>query len=96
MKKISFLLLLCVTGFLTVAQQVQISTPTVKRPVYFDVSPPLRDMAFLNEVKPDISWKDGVVRNNFNSRRIDSQIPAPDFRDVSIQSQFGPLQTDTI
>jgi hypothetical protein len=95
MKKISFLLFLCFTGFLTLAQQFQISRPSVKRPVYFDVSPPLRDMAFLNKVKPDISWKDGVVRNNFNSRRIDSQIPAAGFRDVSVQSQFGPLQTDT-
>ena len=94
MKKLPFILFLCLTTISAIAQQKQSSPTAVESPVYFDISPPLRDMAVLKHVKVDISWKDGSVRNNFNSRHPDSQLTDTNFSDPSRQLQFGTTQTD--
>ncbi len=69
--------------------------PVVQRPVYFDVSPPLRDMAKKFPGKADNSWKDGIVKNMFNVRKKPPvTIPAGQF-DPFLQSVDGMLITDT-
>jgi len=93
MKKINFLIFLCLTGISVLAQQQTISPTSVQKPVYFDISPPLRNMAGLKEDKADISWKDGIVRNNFNNRNQES--PGPGFIDPARQDVFGKALTDT-
>ena len=45
----------------------QSSEPLIKAPIYFDVSPPLRDMVKIQPPKADNSWKE--VRNHFNVRK---------------------------
>jgi hypothetical protein len=89
------ILLSFLTGMAVYAEQPQISPPTVQKPVYFDISPPLRDMATVN-FTPDVSWKDGVVRNHFNVRHHNDQgINSPEIMDPSIQDHFGILPSDT-
>lgn len=94
MKKVYILLILCLTGISSIAQQKVLSPAAVKSPVYFDISPPLRDMAYLKEANADISWKDGIVRNNFNSRHHDQQLPQG-FTDPVVQNHFGKTLADT-
>ena len=56
------LILFCMSSF----AQKEILKPEIKHPVYFDVSPPLKDMPVLSE-KSDNSWK--VIKNFFNFRK---------------------------
>ena len=66
MKKIFFILSLSLfCGYFSFGQD-NISGPVVQYPVYFDVSPPLRDMVKNLPKKAETSWKDGVVKNMFN------------------------------
>jgi hypothetical protein len=67
--------------------------PKISKPVYFDVSPPLRDMVQVAPGPVDMTWKDGVVMNYFlqETETTPSWIPDP-----SVQSFFGPLTGDTI
>ena len=66
------------------------------RPVYFDVSPPLRDMVALPLSDYDRSWKDGVVMNFIRSAGNGDYYPgAPALQDPGLQRGFGPLQADT-
>jgi len=96
MKKLYLYFIFLLAGISAIAQQQQISTVTVQKAVYFDVSPPLRDMANLPQFKTDVSWKDGIVRNNFNNRHPYGQgTTLPDFRDPYIQEHFGQILTDT-
>src|ERR1017187_9781967 len=97
MKKIIYLLFLllycCSLGF---SQQKEVLKPIVQRPVYFDVSPPLRDMIHMLPRKPDNSWKDGVIQNYFGDESGSGQyISAPSFRDQVLQDSPGSIQTDT-
>jgi hypothetical protein len=71
--------------------------PEIKKAVYFDVSPALRDMINLPEVRYPNPWKDGVVKNMFNSRQgKNNASPIPDFTDLSsLQNYQGFLLTDT-
>ena len=70
--------------------------PRADRPVYFDVSPPLRDMPKSAIVKSDGSWKDGVVNNYVDLHGGTARIPGQYFKpDPGLQDQFGPLLTDT-
>jgi hypothetical protein len=61
---ISFLILIffCISSL---AQTPKLR-PEIKRPVYFDVSPPLKDMPVLS-AKSDNSWK--TIKNFFNARK---------------------------
>ncbi len=69
--------------------------PVVQYPVYFDVSPPLRDMAKKFPGKADNTWKDGVVKNKFNIRKKPTvSIPAGQF-DPYLQSVNGMTTSDT-
>jgi hypothetical protein len=68
--------------------------PVVIFPVYFDVSPPLRDMAGMAPGKSDHTWKDGIVKNFFNVRKkVQDRIP--NYTDPEIQDYMGLVPTDT-
>jgi len=96
MKKSNLVIFLCLIGISTIAQQQLFSPTTVQKPVYFDISPPLRDMANMKEFKADVSWKDGIVKNNFNVRSQDNQTSSKTgFTDPSLQDHFGKILTDT-
>jgi len=94
--KIVYFFVFLLTGVSAIAQQ-QIFTPAlVQKPVYFDISPPLRDIVNLKDFRADATWKDGVVKNNFNNRHLNGQAsPIPDFTDPYLQDYFGLLETDT-
>ncbi|MDP1623111.1 MAG: T9SS type A sorting domain-containing protein [Bacteroidales bacterium] len=70
--------------------------PTINRPVYFDISPPLRDMLVPPIAQHDGSWKDGVVNNyvdqNPGSPGMAGQNPD---QDPGLQDYFGNLLADT-
>src|SRR5208283_2044242 len=95
MKKLRFIIFLYLIGISAIAQQKFLSSALVERPVYFDISPPLRDMAVFKQVNADISWKDGIVMNNFNSRHHNSQLADGNFSDPSLQYQSGTTQSDS-
>ncbi|MEI6455773.1 MAG: T9SS type A sorting domain-containing protein [bacterium] len=91
----TFLLLFAVS--LPLITQGQVFTPSsVQKPVYFDVSPPLRDMMKLDESTMETSWKNGVVQNGVNFKDPKSPNgPITPFADPGLQNYFGPLATDT-
>lgn len=67
--------------------------PSVDKAVYFDVSPPLRDMYREAPGIPDKSWKDGAVPNRFNDD--EDLTGSPFVNDGVLQDFFGALLTDT-
>ena len=70
--------------------------PVVQTPVYFDISPPLRDMARTLPATSGTSWKDGIVKNQFNIReRPDSPVPGGE-NDPSLQTADGPGEFDVM
>lgn len=77
----------------TFAQEVSLKA-TVIKPVYFDVSPPLRELT-KKVVKEDMTWKDGYVKNpsiSFNQGLKETQ----DFNslDPNVQRAFGLTQAE--
>lgn len=88
------LLLQCSVGIVS-AQDVRL-IPSVGHAVYFDISPPLRDMIRTAMVQDDPSWKDGVVENYFDIYGdTEKKTPGPAPEDPGLQDHFGPLLTDT-
>lgn len=64
MKKIFTLFALLGIFSTSAFSQNAASKPIVRKAVYFDVSPPLRDMVAHQTDKVDQTWKSGVVKNN--------------------------------
>jgi hypothetical protein len=95
MKKI--LSLIIVLGFCVnfVLGQNNAIGPIVKQPVYFDVSPPLRDMMKDLPKKAELSWKDGIVKNHFNIRPKKTGMAPGGLTDPDLQTMNGMLTTDT-
>lgn len=94
--KILHLFIFLLAGISAIAQQQLFTPAEVQKAIYFDVSPPLRDMANIQENQTDGTWKDGVVLNQFNIRRHKEQAsPIPDFTDPWLQDYFGQVLTDT-
>jgi len=97
MKKIlSFLFIPLLALNLFGQNQEEVSAPMADLPVYFDISPPLRDMIKTPPVQIDNSWKGVAVKNYFNVKDDPDGKPfSPDFTDPGLQSKLGPLTTDT-
>ena len=97
MKKYYLLFLLLVICMNFSFAQNQPLKPEVAYPVYFDISPPLRDMIKQTPPKADNSWKDGIVKNKFNIFKEDpNQYKGiPDFQHPVVQDYFGKVTTDT-
>ena len=95
MRKISLFLLVLMFSISIVFGQDKVSGPIVQLPVYFDVSPPLRDIVSHLPKKAETSWKDGIVKNKFNIRpRVPGQAPGG-LTDPALQRTNGMLLTDT-
>lgn len=70
----------------SVAQKVM----KVKKAVYFDKTPPLRDMELFEPGPRDRSWKDGIIRNEDSDREFnDNPQPLPTGFDPVLQDFFG-------
>ena len=95
MRKIFFLSLMILYCAGISLGQGSLSLPVIQTPVYFDVSPPLKDMVKSLTPDAETSWKDGIVKNKFNIRpRPQGQEPGG-LTDPSLQSQDGMVLTDT-
>jgi hypothetical protein len=93
--KILFFLMLTAIGVSSFGQETPLR-PHSDHAVYFDVSPPLKDMIIQESGKFDGSWKDGVIPNFFPPTEPDNGFDRPAIlADPSLQLSFGPLQTDT-
>lgn len=93
MKHIFLLFMGILFGFSSLNAQTQPSGPVVDKAVYFDVSPPLRDMYREASGRVDKSWKDGVVPNQFAEEEELSG--SPFVNDLVLQDAFGYLLSDT-
>lgn len=63
MKKIVWFPIIFILLSLISRAQEPTLPPRTGKPVYFDISPPLRDMVYMEPEMYDASWKDGVVFN---------------------------------
>lgn len=94
MKKLFLLIPGIVISLGSLFAQGDVSRPIVSKAVYFDISPPLRDMVQMDPGAVDNTWKDGVVKNNLYpfGRPVDDGIPV---NDPVRQSWFGDAVSDT-
>ncbi len=95
MKKIATLLILL--GFLASSaySQNDASKPIVRKAVYFDISPPLRDMVKDLNAKVDMTWKDGVVKNNHYPFGMNNDQADYMGVDPTLQNWMGKTVSDT-
>ena len=96
MKKIALILFLSVSGGFAGLGQNKSTGPVVNYPVYFDVSPPLRDLQQLPVTATDLTWKDGIVKNKFRPGKKEQSVfhsMQPSVK--GIQSFNGAATTDT-
>jgi Secretion system C-terminal sorting domain len=98
MKKILYFFI----GFFTLVnlsqaqnKQSDVGKPIVIKPVYFDISPPLRDMYQDPNAKVDRSWKDGVVINHNPKNVFKENNPNAIYSDPNVQTKFGGFKPDT-
>ncbi|MEI8005381.1 MAG: T9SS type A sorting domain-containing protein [Bacteroidota bacterium] len=94
MRRISLLLLGTMAVLISPAQNTPGPKPQVSKCIYFDVSPPLRDMIKTPQTKADMSWKDGIVLNHL--RRTDQPGNASSGVDNMVQNYHGINTTDTL
>ncbi|MFH1936595.1 MAG: hypothetical protein ABIK52_03410, partial [Bacteroidota bacterium] len=94
MKKLFLLLLGILWSIPGMFAQSDQLVPTVDKAVYFDVSPPLRDMYREAPGLVDKSWKTGVIPNRFNDDE-EREPGSPLVIDPLRQDFFGYLLTDT-
>ena len=90
MKSLSILTLSMICMLINLAPAVAQKTLTVKKAVYFDKTPPLREMKLFIPGPRDRSWKDGVIRNEDSERkRNNNPQPLPAGKDPVAQEFFG-------
>src|ERR1035437_4380869 len=89
---LSIFLLTAISG---IAQQQPSIRAEVKKPVYFDISPPLRDMVNQPQFPADRAWKDGIVKNYFRTNELKAVDTQSNFRDPVLQDYNGQTLSDT-
>ncbi len=96
MKKLLYVLILLLSAInISNAQEAGLK-PTVDHAVYFDISPPLRDMMQSGPGQLDASWKDGVVPNHINPNLGTGQWQGTSgIYDPGLQDHNGLLPSDT-
>ena len=96
MKKLFYLLILVLSAInISNAQEAGLK-PTVDHAVYFDISPPLRDMMQSGPGQLDASWKDGVVPNQVNPNLGTGQWQSTSgIYDPGLQDHNGLLPSDS-
>jgi len=82
-------------SFQAVLAQNQPLVPAVDHPVYFDISPPLRDLLKTPIPQADGSWKDGVVKNYIDTNIRETSGKTIIQGDEVLQNYFGSLLSDT-
>ena len=94
MKFIKLLILIVV--LIPVTGQTQVFKPAlIQKATYFDVSPPLRDMA-SQKTQVDVTWKNGVVQNHFKDKNNTLiSLSGDEFTQANIQRTPGQSLTDT-
>ena len=95
LRLISLLLLGCFAASVLPAQNSASPKPQVSKCVYFDVSPPLRDMISTPPTKADMSWKDGIVLNHLDPADQPKDRTLPGI-DNSVQNYHGINATDSL
>ena len=91
MKTVGYIFTLLIFMATVSVAQNDATKPIIQYPIYFDVSPPLRDMAKNAMTHADNSWKDGIVKNFFNMRKNQNKpVFAPDWVDPVRQSPNTP------
>jgi hypothetical protein len=95
MKKILTLLVMLITGTSFLIAQDAPQVPVVMKPVYFDLSPPLRDMVQKSDPVADLSWKAGIVKNKKNVSSNEEAGQDNLFSDEVVQAMLGDAMTDT-
>jgi len=90
MKTFTLTLILTTIIFLeSLSSSAQIK-PQIRKAVYFDKTPPLREMELIIPSTRDRSWKDKVVRNEDSGREFnDNPAPLPIGADPVWQKEFG-------
>jgi hypothetical protein len=87
-KSISLLIPLLFVSIFQVNAQLK---PTVTKAQYFDKTPPLREMKFIEPEIQDQSWKEGVEKNKLEFPR-ELKMNRESFPDPVWQSQFGNVK----
>jgi hypothetical protein len=95
MKRYSTCFLFLVIGLFASFAQQETQKPTLMKPVYFDISPPLRDLVKLEASSPDNSWKEGVVMNKLNTFTNEGMTGDNQAPDPVHQFTFGNRTSDT-
>jgi hypothetical protein len=95
MKKIIAFGFAILFGIQFLSGQNEALKPTLVRPVYFDISPPLRDMIQEAPQPYDGTWKDGVVKNYFNPDTEIQTDKLAGIPDPNLQENNGDLPSDT-
>jgi hypothetical protein len=85
-----FMLAMLMAGFIQGQDSQGQNIPIISKAVYFDVTPPLRDMPIVLPGERDRSWKDNIIENKFteeefNIRRDDI---TEDFVDPVLQHSY--------
>jgi hypothetical protein len=78
-----------------IAQRSNSPVPMVSKNVYFDVSPPLRDMLRSPSGKADNSWKDGIIMNHLTPPASTTDHSA-EGTDLSVQDFHGINTSDSL
>ncbi len=81
MKKIIYLIGALYLIFNSGLAQNSTLKPIVKKPIYFDVSPPFRDLALEPNTRPDLSWR----RRGCKKPSLSERITAPEFSQCNQQ-----------
>lgn len=89
MKKILTLFVLLGLLASSAYSQNSASKPIVMKATYFDISPPLRDMVAHQSDKVDMTWKNGVVKNNHYPFGLNNGQPEYKGTDPTLQTWMG-------
>lgn len=78
--------------------QIDSPKPVVNKPTYFDISPPLREMAKNPNLKTTTAWKDGIVMNHERPgfEEGNGQNPEKQVTDPAVQNFPGYAPTGGI
>jgi len=92
--KLNFYLILMLAmlmaGFIQGQDEQEINVPIVSKAVYFDVTPPLRDMPIVLPGERDRSWKDNIIQNKSMEdefKNMEADIPE-NFVDPVLQKSY--------
>ncbi len=95
MRLIFLSLLACIMPFILPAQNAPDLKPRISKNIYFDISPPLRDMLKTPPPKADMSWKDGIVLNHPKPAEKSKNGSQPGI-DRTVQNYQGTSAADTL